>query len=349
MDSLAALIEELENGRDLTTAAAEGAARSLASPAVPGAPKKQFLAALHRKGESVEEVAAFARVFRELARDPGLAEFAARGIDIVGTGGSASGGFNVSSSAAVTVAACGVPVLKHGNRAITSQSGAADFLGVLGLPIQENPAILRRSLEELNFCFFFAPAFHPAFKEIMPVRKELAAEGQRTVFNILGPLINPAKPAYQVLGVFAESWVQPLAEVLSVLGLKAGIAAQCALEDGRSMDELTTCGTNTLAGIGALRALSGTFEARAFGLSHSPGDHVSGGTPTENVAIFEGILRGDGPDGLRDTIALTAGAALHVTGHAPDIAAGAQQALAALSDGTVAQWLERARTFYGSL
>lgn len=349
MDSLAALTIELQQGRDLPASAAEAAATWLAAAEVAADEKKAFLRQLHRKGETVEEVAAFARVFRKLARDPGLADFAEKGIDIVGTGGSASGGFNISSAAAVTVAACGVPVLKHGNRAITSLSGAADFLGVLGLPIQDEPAILRRSLEALDFCFFFAPAFHPAFKEIMPVRKALAAEGQRTVFNILGPLINPAQPKFQILGVFSAKWVRPLAEVLTVLGVEAGLAVHCAVEDGRSMDEFTTCGINTLAGIGRLRDWTAELDAKAFGLSPSPGDHVSGGTPMENVAAFEGLLRGEGPDGLRDTIALTAGAALYVAGAAADIPSGAQRALQVLGDGTVERWLKKARAFYAAL
>ena len=214
MSHLQEITHILESGRDLTAAECATAAEQLPRPEVAPEDKKAFLTALHTKGESVEEVTAFAKVFRGLASDPQLSDIAAEAIDIVGTGGSGSKGFNISSTTAFILAAEGVKVLKHGNRAITSQSGSADFLGQHGIRMDTDPALLRAAVDELNFCFFFAPAFHPAFKEIMPIRMELAKEGQRTIFNILGPLINPAKPAHQLLGVFAPNWVKPLANAL---------------------------------------------------------------------------------------------------------------------------------------
>jgi len=328
---------------------ARGAAEALADESVEPVDKRDFLVALNRAGESVEVVAAFAEVFRGLALDPGLGAEAEGAIDIVGTGGSGSGGYNVSSATAVIVAACGQPVLKHGNRAITSQSGAADFLGQLGITVQSAPEVLRRSVQELNFCFFFAPAFHPAFKSIMPVRLELAQAKQRTIFNILGPLINPARPRFQLLGVMSPAWVRPLAEVLTRLGVRRGLAAHSALPDGRGMDELTSAGTNHVAGIGDYAELDGTWTAERVGLTPQPGDSVTGGSPEENVAAFRALLEGKGDAGLRETLVLNAGAALHLSGAVVDLEEGFATARAALVDGRVAGWLRRAHDFYASL
>lgn len=349
MESLTPLTDALRRGESLSFSAAQGAARSLVETSESFEAKKAFLEALHVKGESVTEVTALAGVFRDLARDPKLGAVADRAIDIVGTGGSASGGYNVSSAAAVIVAACGVPVLKHGNRAITSQSGAADFLSVLGLPIQEDPAILRQSVEALNFCFLFAPAFHPAFKEIVPVRQALAAEKKRTIFNILGALLNPARPKYQLLGVFSPEWVKPLAEALTGLGLTSGVAASCRLDDGRRMDELTTAGANTVAGVGTLKDLDTEWSAADFELEPADPNGIRGGTPGENVAVFEAMLEEKGPSGLRDTIIFNAGVALFVAGAEDEVGSGVRRAREALVGGTVKAWLNEARDFYRSV
>ncbi|MFA5258409.1 MAG: anthranilate phosphoribosyltransferase, partial [Opitutales bacterium] len=189
MNTLQPLTVKLTARENLSRDEARDAAIELSRAEVSLEDKRAFLLALSRKGESAEEVAAFASAFRNLARGTGLDDLAPQAIDIVGTGGSGSGSYNISSVSAMCVAAAGVTVIKHGNRAITSQSGAADFLGALGVPQSPPLPVLRRCVEELNFCFLFAPSFHPAFKEIGPVRRALAAEGMRTIFNILGPLI----------------------------------------------------------------------------------------------------------------------------------------------------------------
>lgn len=346
MESLMPLTDALRRGESLSFSSAEAAAHRLVGTDEPLESKKAFLDALHVKGESVTEVTALAQVFRGLARDPDLGPVADRAIDVVGTGGSASGGYNISSATAVTVAACGVPVLKHGNRAITSRSGAADFLSVLGLPIQEDPAILRQSVDALNFCFLFAPAFHPAFKEIIPVRKALAEEKKRTIFNILGALLNPARPKYQLLGVYSEEWVKPLADALTGLGLARGLAASCLLDDGRRMDELTTAGTNAVAGAGLLQDLHEHWSAVDFGFEPADPDEIRGGSPEENVKAFEAIIEGKGSVGLRDTIAFNAGVALFIAEAVDEVTSGVQQAREALSGGGVKAWLTEAREFY---
>jgi|TARA_B110000438_G_scaffold115251_1_gene112905 anthranilate phosphoribosyltransferase len=349
MPELSELKSILNSSGAISAADAKVAALALANESVTLDQKKAFLIALHKAGETVEVVTAFAEVFRELALDPQLGDFASKAVDIVGTGGTGTGGYNVSSATAVIVAACGQPVLKHGNRAITSKSGAADFLGQIGVTPQADPAVLRASVEELNFCFFFAPAFHPAFKSIMPVRLELAKSGQRTIFNILGPLINPAKPKRQLLGVGGKEWVGPLASALTQLGVERGIAAHCVLSDGRGMDELTTAGENVVTGIGDYAALDGQWSAERYGFSASPVSSVIGGTPEANFAAFRAILTGEGDAGLVDTLVLNAGVALHLAEAVDSLEAGFAEARAALSDGRVAKWLDQASNFFAKL
>ena len=196
MADLATLTLQLNAGQDLSPDAVEVAAAALAAPEETDEAKAAFLTALATKGETVAEVAAFARVFRDRAVDPGVAAWSERAVDIVGTGGDHAGGFNISSLVVLVLASAGVPVMKHGNRGITSKCGSADLLAGLGVDLAAPPEKLRRALGELGYVFFFAPNYHPAFKHIGPVRKALAARGQRTVFNILGPLINPGRPAH---------------------------------------------------------------------------------------------------------------------------------------------------------
>jgi anthranilate phosphoribosyltransferase len=348
MSELSELTIKLRSALDLDEASCSRAAMDLTRPEVPPADKKAFLEALHAKGETVEEVTAFATVFRQLATDPQLADVAPDAIDIVGTGGSGSRGFNVSSVTAFIVAASGIKVLKHGNRAITSQSGSADFLSQHGIRMDTDPALLRRAIEELNFCFFFAPAFHPAFKEIMPVRKEMAAEGNRSIFNILGPLINPAKPAYQLLGVFSPTWVKPLANTLHRLGLTRGLAVSCELSGGGNMDEFTTAGTNHVAGFGGLASVHQTWRPDQLGFTLASPEELVGGTAAENVAILEDIIRGDGRPGLVDSLVLNAGAAFHIVEKVDSLDEGCALAREILLGGALRTWLDKAHAFYAA-
>lgn len=346
MSQMLDIIKKLETGSNLSGEECTFAAEQLPSVEVDPELKKAFLVALHRKGETVDEVTAFARVFRRLASDPQLSDLAPDAIDIVGTGGSGSKGFNVSSTTAFILAAAGVKVLKHGNRAITSQSGSADFLGQHGIRMDTDPALLRSAIGELNFCFFFAPAFHPAFKEIMPVRMELARQGQRTVFNILGPLINPAKPAHQLLGVFSPDWVRPLAMSLHQLGMKRGVAVCCALPGGGHMDEFTTSGENHLCGFGEMAALDTTWTPGQLGFPPASITELQGGSPVENAALLDEMMRGRGRPGLTDTIVLNAAVAFQIAGHVDSLAAGCALAREILLGGKLSQWMLRARAFY---
>ena len=338
----------MSSGVHLTDAEAEAAALILTQAEVPAADKKAFLTALHEKGETVAEISAFARVFRMLALDPQLSDISAEAIDIVGTGGSGSKGFNVSSVTSFIVAAAGIKVLKHGNRAITSQSGSADFLGIYGIRMDNQPELLRAAVDELNFCFFFAPAFHPAFKEIMPVRKEMAAEGRRSIFNILGPLINPAKPGHQLLGVFSPALVQPLAAVLGSVGVARGLAVSCQLNGGGCMDEFTTAGHNHVCGFGTLAGVHSGWNANDTGFTPASVDELRGGTAVENVALLEDILNGRGRPGLVDTLALNAAAAFLIVERVDSIQEGCALAREILLGGALRRWLDRAQAFYAA-
>lgn len=348
MADLSALTVRLQSRQNLEPEEVRQAAAALASPEVADGPKGDFLLALADKGETPAEIAGLAAAFRGMAIDPGVQEFAPRAIDIVGTGGDHAGGFNVSSLVVLVLASAGVPVMKHGNRGITSLCGSADLLAGLGVEITAAPEKSRRALAELGFAFFFAPNYHPAFKHIGPVRKALAAQGRRTVFNILGPLINPGRPAHILLGTYAAPLVERLADTLEELGQPAGLVGHGLLGDGKGIDELTTATPNLVRGVGRLRAVRGTWETGSFGLQAAPFDELRGGDVTANLAAVEAILAGRGPAGLVDTIVLNAAVALHITGRTPDVAAGVPQARELLLGGAVRAKIAATREFYRS-
>lgn len=351
-----AILEELErrilSGEDLEWEVASQAALALADEAVVNSTKAAFLVALANKGESATEVAAFAATFRQLAVDPEVGEWAEHAMDVCGTGGDGSGTFNISTTVSFIVAAAGVPVFKHGNRSITSKCGSADLLEALGIQLDAPLPVLRDSLRELNFCFFFAPAFHPAFKAIMPVRKELAGQGVRTIFNLLGPLINPGQPAHQLLGVFSDHWVGPLAEALGALDLKAGLVVNGTPEAGRALDELSCAGSNAVAGLGRLNSVNGALSAVDGGLAPCRFADLQGGDVAVNMKLLDGLIGRKKckavSAGLRDTVLLNAGAALWVAGRAHDLKEGIAQARKLLENGAVCEWLDQARAFYAA-
>ena len=349
MQALESFTESLTAGVDLEADQATVVAELLIRPDVSATTKRECLLALAQKGETATEVAAFAHAFREHAVNPGVEEWASRAIDVCGTGGDGSGTFNISTAVSFVVAAAGVPVFKHGNRSITSKCGSADLMEALGIRLDAPHEMLRESLRELNFGFFFAPAYHPAFKEIMPVCRALAEEGQRTIFNLLGPLINPGRPAHQLLGVFSEDWVQPLADALGELGLSAGMVAHGRPQKGSALDELSCAGQNFVAGFGALASIPKSLSPVDAGLSACEFSDLNGGDVAENLATMHALLSGAAdsvPTGLRDSVLFNAGAALWVAGAALDVAGGVEQARETLESGAAEAWLERVRVFY---
>jgi anthranilate phosphoribosyltransferase len=348
MAELAAATAALQTGHELDATTITACAAALAAAEVDERDKATFLTALADKGETPVEVAALACAFRARALDPGVGEWSAEAVDIVGTGGDHAGGFNISSLVVLTLAALGVKVMKHGNRGITSACGSADLLAGLGVRLDAPPEKQRAALAELGYCFFFAPAYHPAFKHIMPVRKALAAEGRRTVFNILGPLINPGRPAHILLGVFSPVWVPRLAQVLDLLGTSAGLVAHGRLADDRGIDEITTASANLVQGLGRQREVSATWTAADFGLPVAAFDDLRGGDLNANLATVGAILAGRGPAGLVDTIVLNAALALWVTGRVERVEAGLEPAREALLGGAVTRKIAATREFYAA-
>jgi anthranilate phosphoribosyltransferase len=346
MSTLADLTQQLSAGSHLAAAEVEAAAAALASTESTEDEKGAFLLALAAKGETAEEVAAFAKAFRARAVNPGVEAWADGAIDIVGTGGDHAGGFNISSMVVLTLASAGVTVMKHGNRGITSKCGSADLLAALGVNLEASPDKLRRALAELGFVFFFAPAYHPTFKNIGPVRKALAARGHRTVFNILGPLINPGRPAHVLLGVLAEPWVAKLAEALDTLGAQAGLVAHGVIGPGQGIDELTTATLNHVRGCGRLRDVRGVWRAEDQGLVTSPFAELQGGDLTANLAIVEALIGGRGPVGLVDTIALNAAVAMWIVGKVATVREGIEPARELLLGGAVRKKIAATREFY---
>jgi anthranilate phosphoribosyltransferase len=331
-------------GRGLSRDEASRAALALVSPEASDGEREAFLLALARKGETAEEVLGFAAAYRGICRRPDFGDLTSRAIDIVGTGGDRSGSFNISSASALVVAAAGVPVLKHGNRSITSKSGSADFLAGLGVALEADDAALRRALEAAGFCYLFAPAFHPAFKAVGPVRRALAEKGVKSVFNVLGPLVNPASPAFMMVGVYDERWVEPIAGALEGLGVRRGIVVHSRA--GGGMDELTTAGEARVRGCGELSSVDAVWLPGDFGFRVCPFEDLRGGTPEQNLAMMSDLLVGAVPEGLIDTVCLSAGAALWVAGRASDPGAGAAAARRIVLGGGLREQLQRLRKAY---
>lgn len=346
--SLSLLIEKLNSRQDLEVPEARSAAEALASPEVAETEKIDFLAALSAKGESATEIATFAQTYRDVARDPGVGEWSPRALDIVGTGGDHAGGFNVSTLVTLTLASAGVPVMKHGNAGITSKCGSADLMAALGLDLQASPEKTRAALRELGYCFFFAPAYHPTFKHIAPARKALAARGQRSIFNLLGPLINPGRPAQVMLGVFSPALVDKFAATLRVLGCPAGIVAHGIIAPDRGIDELTTATDNLVAGVGRLAGATRNWSAEDFGFQRAPFSDLVGGDVATNVALTEAILAGRAPRGLSETIIAVASLGLWIAGEEPTVASGVPRVRDLVLGGAVAKKIAATREFYRS-
>lgn len=290
-----------------------------ATPAQMGA----ILLGLRAKGETMDELAAGATALRAKAPRVRTPEGA---IDTCGTGGDGRGTQNISTAAAFVLAACGVPVTKHGNRSVSSRSGSADVLAALGVRLDADIPVLERCLAECNICFLMAPRFHTAMRHVAPVRQEL---GMRTIFNLLGPLANPATPPFQLLGVYSPNWLEPMASALRSLGTKA---AWVVHGDG-GLDELSLSGPSQVIELknGELRRFEITPEDA--GLARSPSDALSGGTPEENAAAMQQALSGvSGP--YRDAAILNAAAGLVIAGRATTLKEGAQQAAQAIDSGT---------------
>jgi anthranilate phosphoribosyltransferase len=310
-------IEQLNAGRVLDENDVRQAVEELSDECVPTPLKADFLAALGKKGETPDEIAAFARALRDKAIMPPLdAEVRSREIlDVVGTGGDRLGTFNISTATALICAATGVTVAKHGNRAVTSQAGSADVLQALGVRIDLTPEEAARSLRERNFAFFFAPNYHPAFKNIGPARKLCAERGVRTIFNLLGPLLNPARPSAMLMGVPRPELCEPMAHVLQSLGVRRAMVVCGKVSGVGFLDELSTLGENTIAEFYQERGFAvSTLVASEFPLQPALLADLLGGDKMTNAKIVRDILTGAEKGPKREAVLLNAAAALFVAG-----------------------------------
>lgn len=331
----------VQAGLALTETEVEGAVQELTSEAVPVEQKADFLMALNQKGETAEEIAAFASTLRRRAIIPQLdAEVRQREIlDVCGTGGDKLNTFNISTAVAIMAAAAGVTVAKHGNRAITSQAGSADVLEELGIPINLGPSEAAASLRDRKFAFFFAQAYHPAFKHIGPARKLCAERGRRTIFNFLGPLLNPAGPSAQLMGVPNPALCERIARVLQLLGTRRAMVVSGEAGQG-FLDEISSFGRTIVAEFYQDRGFNASsLEAADFGLGPATLEDLKGGDRKVNAAIVRGILTGEELGPKRDAVLLNGGAALFVAGRAGSISEGIAVAAETIDSGRAARKL----------
>jgi anthranilate phosphoribosyltransferase len=315
---------QLQEGRDLSTAQVKTVAAFLLDASPEPETKVAILRALARKGETPAEIATFVNEFLAQAVEPAIDRGQLPGpmLDVVGTGGDKLNLFNVSSTAMFILAAGGVCVVKHGNRGITSKSGGADVLETLGVKIDLPPEKLARSVKEVGFGFIFAPLYHPAFKAVAEARKRLAAEGQRSIFNILGPLLNPARPDHQLVGVFEAKLVPGFADILKKLGRKSAWVVHGSTDDGQGMDELSTIGPNQVAYVAGDKVEMLTLKPADYGFAKATLADLAGGEVTENAEILEGILAGRLKGAKRDLAVFNAAAGFVITGKANHLTEG---------------------------
>lgn len=332
-----ALIHHLEAGKELSESEVGVAAGILLDGDFPDEKKARLLEALSKKGETAAEIAGFVEAFLEQAVDPELELLELDGptIDVCGTGGDKLNLFNVSTTAMFAVAAAGAKVLKHGNRGITSKSGGADVLEELGIRIDLPAEGFRKCIKEVGVGFLFAPAYHPAFKEVVGVRKQLAEKGVRTIFNLIGPLLNPARPQCQLVGVFSRELCPVFAEILQRLGRESAWAVHGTTGDGRSVDEVSLLGSTRICKSGSLQDIEDEeIRPRDFGMKHAEVGELAGGDARVNAAILESILSGKDTGPKRDMVLLNAGAAIACCGLSDDIGDGIELARTLVEDGS---------------
>ena len=322
MADFKALIAKLATGATLSQEEAYAAFDIMMSGDATPSQAGGFLMGLRVRGETVDEITGAAKAMRAKAAKITAPEGA---IDTCGTGGDATGTYNVSTAAALVVAACGVPVAKHGNRAMSSKSGSADVLTALGVNIEADHAVVEAAIADVGIGFLMAPRHHGAMRHVAGTRVEL---GTRTIFNILGPLSNPAGAKRQLIGVFDDKWLVPIAEVLGNLGSER----VWVVHGSDGMDELTTTGPSTVASLDGGTVATFEVNPEDAGLARADLADLKGGDPDYNAAALTAVLDGK-PSAYRDIVLLNAGGALVVAGKAADLAAGVADAATAVDDG----------------
>ncbi len=337
------LTQQLGAAQSLNDGEVRQAVEQLADEKVPAAVKADFLAALAKKGETTGEIAAFARALRDKSIAPPLdaENRTCEILNVVGTGGDRLSTFNISTTVALVAAAAGVLVAKHGNRASTSPIGSADVMEALGIPFDLGPEDAAHSLRRHGFAYFFAPKYHPAFRHIIPARKLCAERGQTTIFNFLGPLLNPARPTAMLVGVPRPELCEPLARVLQSLGVRRAMVVCGAVRDEagtlRHLDELSPLGPTTIAEFYQEHAVAGsTLSPELFPLQPATLADLRGGDRDVNAGIIRRILRGEERGPKRDAVLLNAAAALFVADKTKSLAAGWELAAETIDSGKAA-------------
>lgn len=323
-------ILKLAKKEDLIYEMAEAVMNEIMSGEATPVQMSAYLTALSIKGETIDEITASAAGMRahciKLLHNMDV-------LEIVGTGGDGSNSFNISTTSSLVIAAAGVPVAKHGNRAASSKSGAADVLEALGVNISIPPEKSAQLLKDISICFLFAQNYHVAMKYVAPIRKEL---GIRTVFNILGPLSNPAGANMELMGVYDESLVEPLAQVMAKLGVSRGMVVY-----GKdSLDEISMCAPTAVCEIKDGWFQSYELTPEQFGYERCDKSQLTGGSPQENAEITKAILEGREKGAKRQAVCLNAGAALYITGKAETIEQGVRMAESLIDDGSALRKLE---------
>ena len=338
-----ALIKHVEEGHELGLREIYAATEMLLNEDVGDEKKAAFLRGLTAKGETAVEIAGFVEAFLERAVDPGVSEmnFSGPTIDVCGTGGDKLNLFNVSTTSMFVIAAGGAVVVKHGNRGITSKSGGADVLEALGVKIDVTPEVFRKCLDVAGAGFLFAPIYHPAFKAVVGVRKMLAQEGTRTIFNLIGPLLNPARPQCQLVGVCDPNMDSVFAEILQRLGRDSAWVVHGMTADGGPVDEVSLLGLTRICKSGRYQSLvDEDVKPEDFGMSVCDVKELEGGDASENAIILTDILSGKETGPKREIVLLNAGAGLACAGLADTMGQGVQLAAELIDSG---QALERLR------
>jgi anthranilate phosphoribosyltransferase len=326
------LLQQLLERRDLRQAQTEGLLAHLTDPQLPAAMAGALLAALSAKGLAAEELSGLARAMRRLARRPHLPA-GVRSIDIVGTGGDASGSFNISTGTALLTAACGVPVVKHGNRSVSSRCGSADVLEALGLTMPLDAAAASACLAATGFTYLFAPHYHPATARVASVR---AALGVRTVFNILGPLVNPAEPPLNLVGAFSLEVARLMAQAFQGLPIERTFVVHGAA----GWDEPTPVGPFTLFDVRPGSLEMSVRSAADYGLPSCAAADLAGGDAAHNARALKAVLRGEDRGAHRHCLLLGTALALEAAGEVSDPCEGVARAAAAIDEGAAQRLLE---------
>jgi anthranilate phosphoribosyltransferase len=334
------LLDSLLDGQSLSQAEAYALMHKLAEGDLPAALAGALLAGLRAKGETADEIRGFAMAMRELAVDPGIPDGAPT-VDTVGTGGDGSGSFNISTGTGLLAAACGSRVVKHGNRSVSSRSGSADMLESLGMPLPLHGQEAVDCLEASNFTFLFAPAYHPATKAVVPIRAALAV---RTVFNILGPLTNPAAPPFQLIGAYSKDVAKLMADALSGMPIERAFVVHG--EPG--WDEATPAGDFWLYDVTPGKVVETQRSPEDYGLSRCKAEDLKGGDAEHNAAALKRVFSGEDKGAHRDALLMGTSLMLEVQGAASDALDGVAQAAAVIDDGRADAFLRKLQAHFVS-